>query len=368
MKFLYTTTTGITMNFFKSIVRQLLEECHTVDIATNEADYKVDPCFREWGCRIYQIKWARFPLSISNIEAIKQISTLISDNQYHIVHCHTPIAAACTRAACRKFRKSGLRVIYTAHGFHFYKGSPLKNWLVYYPVERICAHWTDILITINKEDYAIAKKKMHAGRVEYVPGVGIDIKKFAPLTGIREKIRDENKELAIENDDKILLSVGELIPRKNHESVIRALAALTDLKWKYFICGRGELGEHLQQVIEELNLSKNIKLLGYRKDIPEWCSCADLFVFPSLQEGLPVALMEAIASQTPVICSKIRGNVELVESEYQFKATDQNEIRDKIILALSLDMGSAVRNNYENLAKFDICSVNQLMEKIYFDK
>lgn len=159
------------MGFFKNFIKELLEDGHTVDIATNETTSKVPDCYREWGCQIYQISCTRSPFNKGNIDAIRQIRKIAADGSYGIVHCHTPIAAMCTRLACRKLRKSGLKVFYTAHGFHFYKGAPLKNWLVYYPIEWLCAHWTDVLITINKEDFELAKKKMKAKRVEYVPGV-----------------------------------------------------------------------------------------------------------------------------------------------------------------------------------------------------
>ena len=178
MKILYVTTIGITMTFFKQLIRELLDDGHTVDIICNEDNEKVPACYREWNCNIYHHSCSRFPLSKGNLQAISQIKNLVSENQYDIVHCHTPIAAMCTRVACKKLRKEGLKVIYTAHGFHFYKGAPMLNWLVYYPIEKICSFWTDVLITINQEDYELAKHKMRAKKVEYVSGVGIDVDKF----------------------------------------------------------------------------------------------------------------------------------------------------------------------------------------------
>ena len=154
MKILYVTTIGNTMGFFTSIVEELLKAEHTVDVATNLNIGKLPDCYREWGCKIYPISCTRSPFNKGTIAAIKEIRKIVREGDYDIVHCHTPIAAMCTRLACRKLRKNGLKVFYTAHGFHFYKGAPLKNWLLYYPIECLCAHWTDTLITINREDHA----------------------------------------------------------------------------------------------------------------------------------------------------------------------------------------------------------------------
>lgn len=167
MKILYVTTIGATMNFFREFVDELIKDGNTVDIATNETTSVVPEFYKNLGCKVYPIETSRSPLQKGNVVAINQIRKLVTEEHYDIVHCHTPIAAMCTRLACRKVRKQGTKVFYTAHGFHFYKGAPLKNWLLYYPVEKICAHFTDVLITINQEDYELAQKKMKAKKVVY---------------------------------------------------------------------------------------------------------------------------------------------------------------------------------------------------------
>lgn len=306
MKILYVTTIGVTMTFFDSFIKQLLNNGHTVDIATNENNSKVPVCYREWNCAVYPIDTSRSPLNIGNINAVKQLKILIEKEKYDIVHCHTPIAAMCTRLACRSIRKKNTKVFYTAHGFHFYKGAPLKNWLLYYPMEKFCAHFTDVLITINKEDYILAQNKMKAKRVEYVPGVGIDIGKFGQATVNKSSKR---KEFGIPDNATLLLSVGELNKNKNHETVIRAIA---DLDVYYIIAGKGSLQAHLQNVINKLGLTERVKLIGYRNDIKELYEVADCFVMPSLREGLSCSVMEAMASGLPCIVSKIRGNIDLI--------------------------------------------------------
>ena len=260
---------------------------------------------------VYDIEWSRSPLDIKHIlKSMKRIKAIVQDGGYDVVHVHTPIAAAVTRFALRHMAKSGrIKVIYTAHGFHFYKGAPLLNWLIYYPIEKCLSRYTGVLITMNKEDYKIAKNKMHAKKTEYIPGVGIDVEKIQNTRVDKNKKREE---LGVPQDAIILLSVGELSTRKNHEVVLRALSQMDDCKVVYAICGKGPLHEYLKNLTRQLNIADRVFLLGFRTDVIEICKASDIFVFPSLQEGLPVALMEAMACGLPVVCSDIRGNSDLI--------------------------------------------------------
>lgn len=334
MRILYVTTVGGTMSFFPRLVGELIGDGHTVDIATNESLSPVPDCYRKWGCTIYQISCTRSPLEKSTLKAVKEIKKIVSEGGYDIVHCHTPVAAMCTRLACRKLRKDGLKVFYTAHGFHFCKGAPLKNWLLYYPVEWICAWMTDVLITINEEDYALAKKHMHAKRVEYVPGVGIDLEKFKPLSDAFAPVTSCDtsdaatgdlvnaassaalrESLGIRDGDTVFVSVGELNKDKNHILMIKALERLKRDDYKYIVCGTGALKEYLTQYVRDAGLDGQVKLLGFRSDIAEILKIADVFVFPTSFEGLPVSLMEAIATKVIAICSDGRGMRDLVKDE-----------------------------------------------------
>lgn len=364
MKILYVTTVGITMRFFKQFIKTLLDEGHTVDIATNETEYKIPDCYREWHCGIYHIDTARSPLSKGNLTAIKQIKKLVEAEKYNIVHCHTPIAALCTRFACRNVRKQGTKVFYTAHGFHFYKGAPKKNWLIYYPIEKICSYFTDTLITINTEDYELAKKKMKAKNVECIPGVGIDTASF---NSTEIDVSQKRKELGVPENAILLLSVGELNENKNHETVIRAIK---DMDVYYVIAGTGELQDKLQGLIKELAMSHRVKLLGYRNDISELCKTSDIFVFPSFREGLPVSVMEAMAAGLPVICSEIRGNTDLIKNGdggFLCKAGDINGFAEKIReLSENHELRKRMQEaNPENIKKFDAANINKIMKKIY---
>ena len=319
---------------------------------------------------VYNIEWSRSPLDIKHIlKSIKRIKAIVQDGGYDIVHVHTPIAAAVTRLALRHMVKSGkIKIIYTAHGFHFYKGAPLLNWLIYYPIEKYLSRYTDVLITINKEDYEIAKNKMHAKKTEYIPGVGIDVEKIQNTKVERNKKRQE---LGIPQDATVLLSVGELSKRKNHEIVIKALSQLEDKNIVYAICGKGQLHDYLNNLARRLNILDRVFFLGFRTDIIEICKSSDIFVFPSLQEGLPVALMEAMACGLPVVCSQIRGNVDLITdgvNGYLWNITDGPTALGKTIMNTRQSVKFCKQCSFYNIEiarKFEIHQSLSAMERIY---
>ena len=256
----------------------------------------------------HQIDFERSPFKIENIKVYRQLKKLMTEERFDLVHCHTPMGGVMARLAAHA---TGTRpVIYTAHGFHFFKGAPLKNWLFYYPVEKFLSRYTDEQICINQEDYRWARRYFFAKNIDYIPGVGIDLSSVIPVT--QEKRSEKRLEFGIPEEKVILLSVGELIKRKNHETVIRALARLKNDNLIYVICGQGELEEYLKKLVRDLGIEEQVLFLGYREDVSEIYSAADVFVFPSYQEGLPRALLEAMASGLPALCSNIRGNSDLM--------------------------------------------------------
>ena len=271
-------------------------------------------------CRIpycdtyYDIPFERLPWKPRNIHSYRILKKIIDEGNYDIIHCHTPVGALIARLAALAARKKGTKVIYTAHGFHFFTGAPLQNWLMFYPVEWLLAPVTDVLITINREDYARARKRLHAKRIEYVPGVGIHTAKFRELTIDREEKRSS---LGYGAEDFLVLTVAEMTAKKNHITVRKALALLKERgqldNIHYLICGRGEMWASLEQSAKELGISDHVNFLGYRTDAPELYKACDLFAFVTFREGLSVALMEAMSSGIPIVCAKIRGNTDLIE-------------------------------------------------------
>ena len=275
----------------------------------NPADCQIPYCDN-----FYNIPFERMPWKPKNIQSYKMLKKIIDEGNYDIIHCHTPVGAMITRLAALAARKKGTKVIYTAHGFHFFKGAPLLNWLLFYPAEWLLAPVTDVLITINKEDHARALKQIHAKRIEYVPGVGINTAKFRELELDRQAKRSS---LGYSDEDFLALTVAEMTPNKNHITILKALALLKDREEfqhiHYLICGRGEMWSSLEESARELGIADHVNFLGYRTDAPELYKASDLFLFVTFREGLSVALMEAMSSGMPIVCAKIRGNTDLID-------------------------------------------------------
>ena len=330
-------------------------------------DFDGEKCIIPYCDVHYDNPFERSPISGNNIKAYKKLKRIIDENEYDIIHCHTPVAAMLTRLAAIKARKKGTKVIYTAHGFHFFKGAPLINWLVYYPVEWICSWVTDVLITMNQEDYQLAKKTMKAKKIEYVYGVGVDTEICKDISVDKFAKRAE---LGIPKEATIVLSVGELSKRKNHEIIIEALSKVNNPSIIYIICGQGNLESYLKEKSETLKVPT--KFMGFRKDILEICMISDIFAFPSLQEGLPVALMEAMSTGLPVACSKIRGNMDLIEDTkggYLVKATNSNEFADAIKKMVNQNelCNNLGKYNMEQVRKYDKYNVLKQMSEIYLN-
>lgn len=357
------------MEFHIPYLKMFKEEGWETAVAARNDYENPDDCVIPYCDTYYNIPFERNPLKPSNLRAYKELKHVIDEGEYDIIHCHTPVGAMLTRLAAKQARKQGTKVFYTAHGFHFYKGAPAINWLLYYPAEKWLSRYTDVLITINKEDYERAKT-FKAAKVCYVPGVGIDLKKFNVGYVNKEQKR---KEIGVSADDFVLLSVGELIPRKNHEVVIRALSVLKQLDKlnhiEYVICGRGAYEADLRKLAEGLDVADHVHFLGYRNDISEICNCADLFVFMSHQEGLPVALMEAMACGLPAVCSNIRGNTDLIEDGVTGLLA--NNTPEEVAQSISkMKNDTALRNRVASAAlqkikQFDLSSVEDEMSKIY---
>ena len=361
-KALFVATVGIFFGFERNDMKILQEMGYEIHCAANFSGSVLND-FQEEKVVRHQVDFARSPWSRINITAYRELKNLMESIHFDLVHCHTPMGGVLARLASKKYRKNGTKIIYTAHGFHFFKGAPLRNWLLYFPVEWILAHWTDVLITINKEDYRLAKRFMKAGKVEYIPGVGIDMKKLSDIQIGRDEMRQT---LGAEQDDYILLSVGELSKRKNMSIVIKALGQLKNPRLKYYICGTGSEEKPLKELIRQYGLDDQVHLLGFRSDIKDLLKASDLFVFPSLQEGLPVALMEAIAARTPVICSDIRGNTDLImEKDLLFDPQDEQSFAQCLKNAADRDMADVVERHYETLKNYDLKMVSEKMGMNY---
>ena len=257
-------------------------------------------------CDVYhELPFERSPFSPRNRAVYRELKALINREGFALVHCHTPVGGLLARFAARGARRRGTKVMYTAHGFHFFRGARLVNWLLFYPAERLAARWTDVLITINREDYARA---LHfpAKRVALVPGVGVELDRFAQAEPA------DRATLGVPEGCPLLLMVGELSPRKNAATALRALAKLKHSNAHLALCGVGELQNALHALAGELGVAERVHFLGFRSDIACVLHAAEVFVFPTWHEGLPVSLMEAMAAGLPCAVSAVRGNADLI--------------------------------------------------------
>lgn len=359
---LVTTVSGFIPQFEMNNVRILQQMGYEVHYASNyntpsygKDNHRLDGT----GIIRHQIDFVRSPYSLKNYIVYRQLKILMEKEKFQLIHCHTPMGGVMARLTAHATGTSS--VIYTAHGFHFYKGAPLINWLCYYPMEKWLSRYTDQLLCINQEDYAQARK-FHAKHVDYIPGVGIDLERVKCGAGI--DLEEKKVELGIAPEQRVLLSAGELIKRKNHESIIRAIAEISDNSLVYVICGHGQLEPYLKGLVKELGIESKVIFAGYRLDIIEIYQMADLYVFPSYQEGLPMALLEAMACGLPVVCSDIRGSRDLMKKNEDVNEGGTWEWSDGGIMVKKADdvdaYVTAIKTFLQNPKKLNECGKNNM--------
>ena len=321
-----------------------------------------------YNIKIKSVPISRNPLAKTNLTAYKELVEFIKKENIDYIHCNTPTGGILGRLAGKKCKVK--KVIYQAHGFHFYKGAPKKNWLLYYSVEKWLARYTDALITINSEDFELAKTKLKLrknGKVYYVPGVGIDTAKY----NLSEESREEKRiDLNIPRDAFLLISVGELNANKNNGVIISAMEKLQNKNIHYVLCGIGEKQAELQAQADRAGLHDNVHFLGYRNDVERLYNAADCFVMPSFREGLSRSMMEAMAMGLPCVASAIRGNVDLIEDGkggYLCPSTDVDGFAQAIRnIFEDSDMREKMReHNLARIKGFDISVVEQEIKRIY---
>lgn len=338
----------------------------TVVAARNDYE-NLDDCHIPHCDYFFDIPFQREPFHYENLKCYKKLKSIIDDGDFSIVHCHTPVGGVLGRLAARKARKKGTRIIYTAHGFHFYHGAPLKNWILFYPIEKICSSFSDAIITINEEDFYIAKRNFKNTSVFNLPGIGINVERYS------KELRRDAVTLNLSDlckDEKRILSVGELNDNKNQKTIIKALTLPNLEKVHYLIAGDGIRKAQLEAYAEKLKVNDRVHFLGYRNDIEELLCVADVFVFPSYREGLPVALMEAMAAGVPVVASRIRGNVDLIQNGingFLCDPCDEKNFADHISTLLSNDVlsNSFSERGKEIIKKYDIENVLRVAQEIY---
>lgn len=304
----------------------------------------------------HQIDFSRFPFSLQSYKAYRQLKCLMSSHNFNIIHCHTPVAAAIARLAAMPFRNHGLKVIYTDHGFHFHKTSGMKSWLLYYPIEYLLSYFTDLIITINKEDLAVIKR-FHSKEIQYIPGVGVDVNQIAKLTPDTDSIR---KRFNLPIDAFTILSIGELSARKNHEVVIRALAQIKECNIYYLICGTGTLRVYLQKIAFDLGIEDKVIFAGQvpHLDVLKISHAIEVGVIPSLIEGLGLAGIETLAAGKPLIGSNVHGIKDYVIDGVTGISCNPKNIDE---------FKNALLKLYNDKYFYDRCAQNCLSKALEFD-
>ena len=323
------------------------------------------------GVTVFDIGICRNPFKVMNYKAYKEIKQIIDREAYAFIHCHSPIGGVLARLAAREAQKRTTKIIYTAHGFHFFKGAPLKNWMMYYSVEKWLSKYTDCLITINDEDYHVAQNKhFRAKKIEKINGVGINKTIFKPID---TELKNQRRSLqGYEKEDFLLIYVGELSKRKNQQLAISMMGRVVQTlpQVKLLLVGDGELREQYAQQIKDLHLEKNVFLLGFRSDVDQLMSISDLVLSTSKQEGLPVNILEAMGTGLPIIATDCRGNRDLIhhgKNGYLVGLEDEERLASYVDI---LYHSNSLRDDFglkslDYLEKYSIQSVMSQMTQIY---
>lgn len=363
-KVLYVTTVSRTINaFLIPHINMLLDNGYEIHCACS-IDKPVDKELQRRGVKIFEVPFSRNPLGIRNIKAFIKLEELQRINDYDIVHVHTPIAAIYGRLL--KLNFPSLRIIYTAHGYHFLKGGSKLGWILYYPIEKIMAKFTDVTININKEDYEITKEKLKPKKCYLLNGVGLDLDKYKKLSS--KEIQGKRKEFGIKDKDFVVLMIAEINKNKNHIQLINAMDILKDKypNIKVLCIGDGTLKESLEKQIILRNLQNNIFMLGYRLDVNKLINISDIGILLSRREGLPRNIMEFMACGRKVIATDIRGCRDLICDETigtlvnvdDYESTAKAIEKYYILNNKSFEVSKEIR-------KYDIESINSELLKVY---
>lgn len=347
--------------FHMPFIRELKRLGCTVDAAYKDNSAEKQGLDTSEIDNVYEVPFSRSPYSTDNIKAYRQLKKIIDNGNYDAVHCHTPMGSVVTRLAARNARKKGTKVIYTAHGFHFYKGAPKFNRLFFYPVERYLSKYTDCLILINNEDYRLAlDKHFKAKKIVKVNGVGVNLSEFRQAD-MREK-HTLRLEYGFDDDDFIMIYPADFCARKNQTMLFEVMEGLLQVSscFKLLLPGSLALADEYIAKAKAMGVYDNISFMGYRRDIEKLVALSDVSVSSTRQEGLPINLVEAMAVGNPIVATDVRGNNDLVENGkngYLVALNDSAAMTDRLL---------ELYNNRELIDKFGSNSLE--MSRAYSEK
>lgn len=310
-RLLVTSTDLMMVQFLVPHIIHLSENGYDVEIACSDVGGRMDEIRLKLDAyvkKIHVVRLVRSPINPVNLKGYQDMKKVIQDGNYDIIWTNEPVMGVATRLAAQKARKRGTKVLYMVHGFHFYDGAPKLNWLIYYPIEKLMSQYTDVIATINKEDFGRAKR-MHAHSVKYIHGIGVNTDRLQEC----DEQKDIRTELGIPGEAFLVVSVGELNENKNQKVIIQALGVLKDREIHYILCGKGNMLRQLESITKQSGIEKYVHFLGYRKDVVDICSQADVFAFPTYREGLGLAALEAMYCGLPLVTSNSRGPIDFMK-------------------------------------------------------
>jgi glycosyltransferase EpsD len=308
------------LKFHVPSIRRLKEEGWIVDVACSGSE-DVPYCDHQ-----YHTSWKRSPFTPKNIIGYLELRKIINKNHYDVVYCHTPVGGMLARLAAVKARKKGTKVVYFAHGFHFYAGAPLSHWLIYYPVERLLARWTDTIITINKEDYQNAKNRLKYKSVYRLNGMGIDLERFIGINRAESRARCR-AELNIPQDALVMVYLAELTPNKNQRMLLDTLKLLLvhHPNTYLLLAGIDHSDGLLQEYADEIGVRDQVRFLGWREDKEVLYAASDVCTASSIREGFGLNIVEALASGLPVVATGNRGHRTIIKDGVNGYLVDIND-------------------------------------------
>ena len=323
--------------FHKPLVKMLHDHGCEVHVAARNNLAEKNGLKLDFAEQAFDVPFERSPFSKRNLTAYKQLKQIIDSGNYDVVHTNTPVGGILGRLAARKARKNGCKVLYTAHGFHFFQGGPKKSWLIYYPIEKFMCRYTDELITINEEDYLLAKKKFPVS-VSRIHGIGANTGKYFPIP--EEEKAALRAELGFVKEQKLIICTGEL--NKNQITAIKAMKQVSAAEPDavLLLAGNGPTHDELKNAISELGLTEHAVLLGYHTDLERYVKASDLVISCSKREGLGLNLIEGMLCKKPIVAAINRGHRELVQdgiNGYLVPATDADMLAEKTQWLLSDD-------------------------------
>lgn len=355
--------------FHKPLVKMLHEYGCEVHVAARNNLAEKNGLQLDFVEKVFDIPFERSPFNKRNLAAYKQLKAIIEGGNYDVVHTNTPVGGIVGRLAARKARKKGCRVFYTAHGFHFFKGGPKKNWLVYYPIEKFMCRFTDELITITEEDYDLAKREFSVS-ASHIHGIGASSEKYSVPT--EAEVTMLRQELGIAPNRKVVICTGELNANKNQITAIRAMKKVADQMPEalLLLAGNGATHGELQAAIEELALRDHAVLLGYHTDLERYVKASDLVLSCSKREGMPLNIIEGMLCGRPAVASVNRGHRELIregQNGYLLASTDADGFALRIIQLLKDDSLRRSMGKWGTgfVQAYTDCSVQKELEEIY---